>query len=505
MNAAKMQEALIRKREAQQMKIEKSAAVHNYFDKWGKITSRFEHWTTPEYYKEKEEDLQKEKQNLLKQEKLEKRREKLKQLLEHEKEQYDLEVQEKSRPRSRIHSADILEQIKRSKIETENLKRRQELEKTLYERIRLGPDRDRIILESRTENQAIAKLNWLDRQVEMQLQNDEQRKNQQEREMRLQAEARKHEEFIERCNEMRKAEIEELRALQERHVQELKERENENHALKLQENVLKKRKNEIQEELEKLRLNITQRRDRIMALHNLRRIKMLLRERSEQVRRDLKQDIAVLDKIGLEWADPQTVRYLREKFQMQFDLEVQKQSYIEAMYESEAKQSLAKQEKTWTEEAQLREQQIRTLLEDCLAELESKIDDAAQRHKDLVNIRETHLNAIENANARLKALLESGLKEQQTAAMELQKDNQEVSRIMNGKNDSLHNKRINRPASALVDRNRNRILQTDYEEDLENKFNRMHDDFITTSIPTTPVPQSPLKIPEFGRKKIAWC
>lgn len=40
MNAAKLHAALIRKREVQQMKIEKSAAINNYFDKWGKITSR---------------------------------------------------------------------------------------------------------------------------------------------------------------------------------------------------------------------------------------------------------------------------------------------------------------------------------------------------------------------------------------------------------------------------------------------------------------------------------
>lgn len=443
--------------------------------------------------------MQKEKDHLLKQEKLEQRRERLKVLLELEKSQHDMEVQEKTRPRSRIHSADILEQIKRSKTETEDLKRRQELERNLYQRIRLG-DRDQILLDSKTEHQAIAKLNWLDRQVEMELQNDEQRKNQHAREIRLQEEARKHEEFITKCNQMRKAEIEELRSIQETNVQELKERENENHDIKLQENRLRKRKSEIEEELEKLRLNITQRRDRIMALHNLRRIKMLLRERSEQVRRDLKQDMLVLEKIGMEWADPQAVRYLREKFQMQFDLEVQKQSYIEAMYESEAKDSLTKQEKVWNDEAQLREQQIRTLLEDCLSELENGIDDCVQRHKHLVNIRETHLNAIENANTRLKALLESGLDDQLQKA----KDNQEVSRVMNGNVDSLNNKRINRPASA-VDRNRNRILQTDYEEDLENKFNRMNDDYVTTSIPSTPVPPSPLRIPEFGRKKIAWC
>lgn len=40
MNCAKQQELLAKRREAQQIKIEKSAAVDKYYDKWGRITSR---------------------------------------------------------------------------------------------------------------------------------------------------------------------------------------------------------------------------------------------------------------------------------------------------------------------------------------------------------------------------------------------------------------------------------------------------------------------------------
>lgn len=40
MKPAQHQAALIRRREANQMKIEKSAAVNQYFNNWGKITSR---------------------------------------------------------------------------------------------------------------------------------------------------------------------------------------------------------------------------------------------------------------------------------------------------------------------------------------------------------------------------------------------------------------------------------------------------------------------------------
>lgn len=418
------------------------------------------------------------------------RQEKLRTLLENENEQFEHEIEEKSRPRSRLHSADVLEQIKQSKVETEELKRRQELEKNLYQRWRFGMDRDQILLDSKSENHALAKLNWLDRQVEMQIQNNEERKQQQEYEMRLQQEARKHEAFVTKRNEMRECEIKELRAMQESHVNELKVREHENDEIKTKETCLKKRKSEIQEELENLRQSYTQRKDRAIALHNLRRIKMLLRERAEQVRRDLKQDIAVLDKIGLEWADSQSICYLRNKFQMQYDLEIQKQTYIEAMYESEAKQCLVKQEKVWMEESQLREQQIRTLLEDCIAELDKEIDTCVHRVRDLIGIRETHLNAIENTNHRLKALLECTFDEKPIIESKL--DNKIVTASIKNNNISR-----SRPSTAV-----NRIIQPDIDDDDDfyRKFRRINEDFMSPS----PRSDSPLKIPEFGRKKIAW-
>lgn len=34
-------------------------AVQKYYDQWGRITSRHEHWSTPEYYQEAEAKLQK--------------------------------------------------------------------------------------------------------------------------------------------------------------------------------------------------------------------------------------------------------------------------------------------------------------------------------------------------------------------------------------------------------------------------------------------------------------
>lgn len=40
MKTARLQAALARRREIEQVKIEKSAAQERYYDKWGRITSR---------------------------------------------------------------------------------------------------------------------------------------------------------------------------------------------------------------------------------------------------------------------------------------------------------------------------------------------------------------------------------------------------------------------------------------------------------------------------------
>lgn len=40
MKGSKLLNAFARRREVEQMKIEKSAAVDKYYDKWGRITSR---------------------------------------------------------------------------------------------------------------------------------------------------------------------------------------------------------------------------------------------------------------------------------------------------------------------------------------------------------------------------------------------------------------------------------------------------------------------------------
>lgn len=85
MRGSKLHSAFVRRREIEQIKIDKSAAVDKYFDKWGKITSRFEQWTAPEFYKQADEVNKQRELDKIKNQSLENRREKLKKLLDDDK------------------------------------------------------------------------------------------------------------------------------------------------------------------------------------------------------------------------------------------------------------------------------------------------------------------------------------------------------------------------------------------------------------------------------------
>jgi hypothetical protein len=70
-------------------------ALQKYYDKWSRITSIHEHWSTPEYLKESEEKLRKRLEQEEKQTHLAERQNRLKKILDDETKQLNAEVQGK--------------------------------------------------------------------------------------------------------------------------------------------------------------------------------------------------------------------------------------------------------------------------------------------------------------------------------------------------------------------------------------------------------------------------
>lgn len=272
-------------------------------------------------------------------------------------------------------------------------------------------DHEKILKDSKNTHQALAKLSWIDRQIENQMVNEQQKQETQKLELELEKEKRKHEIYLQNCQQMRDSEISKIKEIHGNAITELKLREQELHECKLSESVLRKKLAEVIKEKEAIQSINVKRRDRIQAMHNFRRIKMLMRERSEAIKRDLQHDISLLERISFDrdFDNDEEIRYLRQKFQGQLDSESENLKYIECMYESEAKEALRKQEDKWNEEALLREQQLKVLMDDRIATLNDRINDCLRTQNDLQGIREEHLKTIEDSNRRLKELMSESL------------------------------------------------------------------------------------------------
>lgn len=316
-------------------------------------------------------------------------------------------ISERSRPKVKQVPNNVLEDLRQTFNNVEESKRRSDLESRLYSKWRLGLDQEKVLKESKNEHEAMAKLSWLDRQVEKQMTQEKEKRENNEIELKLQENKRKHEEYLKNCKEMRDSEMQQLKGLQENHVFELKSRERESHDLKLQESILRKKLGEIKKEIDNISTNGRVRRDRVVAMYNYRKLKMVLQSRSEAIQRELRQDINLLDRISFDkdFDNNEEISYLRQKFNTQLEKEIQNQRDIESMYESEAKQTLAKQEEKWNDDSMVREQQLKCLLESRIEAINDLINHSMKRQQEIIGVRESHLKSIEESNDRLKKLM----------------------------------------------------------------------------------------------------
>lgn len=70
-----------------------------------------------------------------------------------------------TKPKTRTVSTETLKGINELFKRTEEEKRRLELESGLYKRLRHSAREESILLSSKSNNEALAKMNWLDKQV----------------------------------------------------------------------------------------------------------------------------------------------------------------------------------------------------------------------------------------------------------------------------------------------------------------------------------------------------
>ncbi|XP_061397906.1 trichoplein keratin filament-binding protein [Musca vetustissima] len=534
--AQQLQAMFARRREMEHMHIERTQAVNKYYDHWGKVTSRFENWTTPEYYKQAEEKLQRDKEEKQKQKQLEERRKKLAELLENEQEQYNAELKDRQRNRKvRSVSTTTLEKINDNLKEQQAIRRKLELEAKLYGKWRHGVDDENLIFESKSDHEVIAKLNWLDKQVENQLEREKEEMENRERNLRLQAEQNRAEELHKQRQEIRQREIEEIRALQETHMEQLQEHQKECEHLKEAEQKIRENIEELEKELELLDESyaVLQQPSNFGGAYNLTKIKVFMRKRSEVYRNHIKLCICILERTSAYASKSDNLLELKKKLSQKLDSEMYTLTQIDGMYESEAKYNLHRCEELWQSQAAERYKELKDALN---MERNSKgklLNDTLERQNELLDIRTTHLNAIESTSEKLKQLIKEQEESPRGVLCVCTPRSADEEDAKKSADSTPRSCQLNLPSSRFV---RPQSCQTtasrvdSYHKDGDNSGNRYVDNISKTfrdlnlDVWETMAPspreldnqrleaQRPLRVvtadtaerPRFGRKRVAW-
>lgn len=404
-----IQALFARRREIEHDRIERTAAVNRYYDHWGKVTTRFENWTKPEYYKNAEEQLKQRREKREKEMQQFERRERLRELFEKEKMTYEREMIERERPRSRKIAAttEQLEKIKHSANERENIKRKLDLEAKLYGRWRHGVDDDNVLFESKSSNETLAKLNWLDKKIEEQYDRESEEAQSLERNLRLQEEISRTEQVQRERQLIREKEIKEIRELQEKHMDELKTCQAEADGLKEEEKHLRTCLSDFDKELELLEesCSLIMETADVSQAYNLKKIKISIRKRSEAFCNQIKLCISILERLSAYTTCADIVKRLLNKYREHLEEESVNLSQVEAMYESEAKYNMQRLESLWQQQHLERYHEIKELLTKERCTFGSRLNENLQRQTDAYEVRSTHLTALENSNEKLKQLI----------------------------------------------------------------------------------------------------
>lgn len=219
-------------------------------------------------------------------------------------------------------------------------------------------------------------------------------------------ESRKHLEFLQERQNKREEELNKLKRFQNDHVTELKSRSEESDRNTSEIARLTLNKTKLTREFSDLNETITKRSERIQYPFNTRRIKIILKQRSEAIRRDLRDDIDLLERIDAFSIDGRDrLQSLRSSLAQQSHTEAQIQYQIDAMYESEAKNFLVKQEQIWKDEANARHSKLSAIVQEQLQAMDFRIEQLRRNQRNIIEQKESHLLAIDNSNQRLKDLM----------------------------------------------------------------------------------------------------
>lgn len=222
----------------------------------------------------------------------------------------------------------------------------------------------------------------------------------------MQEEINKTEQVQKERQQIREQEIKEIRALQESHMEKLKERQKESDCLKEEEAHIRVSLDELEKELDLLiesSAGVLQPAELSQA-YNLKKIKVFIRKRCDVFRNQIKLLIDMLERVKANAINKEKVSALLKQYKAEYEAEALMLSQIESMYESEAKYNLARCEEQWQSQHLARYNELQKLLKDDQCSLSAQLNANLQQQTYIIKMRSTHLESIENSNEKLKQL-----------------------------------------------------------------------------------------------------
>lgn len=422
------------KREKEHMRLQHWSDVDTYYKHFENQNSKFEDWTSSRYYETQKLKMEQAKKELLKKEALEKRKEKLRKLLFEEEQSYNIELTVKNRekfrrPRLNEIPTELLRDINIGLKMKEEERRQKEAELALYHHWRNNSSSVRE--HERNLRSKELKLSWLDQQIEKRMQKEREqeecKKMLEERDKRL-AKLKEEEEI---SKKLLKEKQERLRKDLERQMEILSLKSAETERLK----TIEQQRLKDKLKLEELIATRQREEERIkaceLALYNVRHHRMKLKQKSQTVELELKQQEAIIKQLrDMQLADAiedarkkrewkEAVDQFLDVLRQQRDLEKKRQDQMNFVFDSEANDILKKQTEIWTKEKAARKQLLDDVVDALRKQIQLKVEQNRKEQMAVILEREKNLELLEKYNAELEKTKEEEKQKQAERKKEL--------------------------------------------------------------------------------------
>ncbi|KAJ8916673.1 hypothetical protein NQ315_000318 [Exocentrus adspersus] len=367
----RVENEMIRRREKESAREETWGGAERYYRHWEKANAKFDEWTSPRYYQDNNKLLAEIRRKRDKEELLEKRKEKLRRLLEEEQRSYEIELmvyKNKSLVSQRSDDVplEVLREVNDAAKAVEEERRRREAETKLYHQWRKNNPIIRQY-ESKYRCKDI-KLTWLDQQIEKRMQKEreeeEAKRILKERDERLKKEKEKEELYKKRTRRQKGEAKNRLGAADT--------------TTETETGTQRRTKLQLDEIEEKQREEERRRRERECALYNLKQHKLKLKRKAADIQESLLQEQDTITKLKA--------------------LQLEDLLQDEAVYD--------KQKEVWKREELSRQQLLKDVLDTIRDQVEQNLEKNREKQKQLLLEREEMAKRIDDYNKELEKLRE---------------------------------------------------------------------------------------------------